>query len=99
MKPGLISKIVKNYLQKGKWDLTVISKKDRFFAATNILTFKLILIHRIKNSIDKILKLNLVTNRLSILDSLVTSDALEAYYMKVVSSGKSLELTKEITDR
>jgi hypothetical protein len=99
MKPGLMSKVVKNYLSTKKWDLTPIPKKDRFFASTNILTFKLILIHRIQDSIKKVFKLNQLANRLSILDKIITSDDLESFYQSMSNKGLSLELKKPITDR
>jgi len=99
MKPGLISKVVKNYLSSKKWDLTPIPKKDRFFASTNILTFKLILIHRIQDSIKKVFKLNQLANRTSILDKIFTSDDLESFYQSMANKGLSLELEKSITER
>jgi hypothetical protein len=99
MKPGLISKVVKNYLLSKKWDLTPIPKKDRFFASTNILTFKLILINRIQDSIKKVFKLNQIVNRISILDKIITSDDLESFYQSMTNKGLSLELEKPITER
>jgi len=99
MKPGLISKVVKNYLLTKKWDLTPIPKKDRFFASTNILTFKLILIHRIQNSIKSIFKLNHIANRISILDKIITSDDLESFYKSRLDNSLSLELEKELVER
>lgn len=99
MKPGLISKVVKNYLKTKKWDLTPIPKKDRFFASTNILTFKLILIHRIQDSIKRVFKLNLLENRISILDKMITSDDLESYYKSRLDKHLPLDLEKDITDR
>jgi len=99
MKPGLISKVVKSYLLSKKWDLTPIPKKDRFFASTNILTFKLILINRIQDSIKKVFKLNKMSNRISILDKIITSDDLESFYQSMTNKGLSLELEKPITER
>jgi hypothetical protein len=99
MKPGLISKVVKNYLLTKKWDLTPIPKKDRFFASTNILTFKLILIHRIQDSIKSIFKLNKLANRISILDKIITSDDLESFYKSRLDNSLSLELEKELVER
>lgn len=99
MTPNLISKVVLNYLKTGKWDVTLISKRDRFFAATNIMTFKLIIIHRIINSINRINKLNAVNNRINILDHLLSSDELETYYQSLSNDNKSLELDKRLTER
>jgi hypothetical protein len=99
MKPGLISKVVKNFLTTGKWDITLIDKRSRFFAHTNILTFKLILIHRIQNSIKKVFKLNHISNRINLLDRVITSDPLEKYYKSLCDNNKSLELDKELTER
>jgi len=99
MTPNLISKVVLNYLKTGKWDITLISKRDRFFASTNIMTFKLIIIHRIINSINRINKLNQVHNRINILDHLLSSNELEIYYQGLVQNNISLELDKKLTER
>jgi len=86
-------------MKTGKWDVTLISKRDRFFASTNIMTFKLIIIHRIKNSIDRINKLNTNDNRINILDHLLSSNELELYYQGLIQDNKSLELDKKLTER
>lgn len=99
MTPNLISKVVLNYMKTGKWDVTLISKRDRFFAATNIMTFKLIIIHRIINSINRINKLNAISNRINILDHLLSSDELEKYYQDLIHNNISLELDKKLTER
>jgi len=96
MTPGLISKVIFNYIKTGKWDVSFIPKRDRFFAATNVMTFKLILIHRIINSINTINKINVINNRIQILDTIYDSEALRNYYKNLILSNKSLELEKPI---
>nr|UPW42091.1 MAG: putative RNA dependent RNA polymerase [Xinjiang mito-like virus 79] len=99
MKPGSISKVISSYLRTGKWSITSIPKKDRFFAAVNVMSIKLIMINRIENSIKTINNLNTLNNRLVILDRIITSKDLEAYYFELCSEGKSLDLTKPLYER
>jgi len=63
------------------------------------MTFKLIIIHRIKNSIDRINKLNTNDNRINILDHLLSSNELELYYKGLTQNNISLELDKKLTER
>lgn len=63
------------------------------------MTFKLILINRIEKSISNIDKINVLNNRLNIVDQLYSSVELRAYYKSLTDQNKSLELTTELTKR
>jgi len=99
MKPGVISKVISNYIRTQKWDVSFIPKKDRFFAATNVMTFKLILIDRIQNSINLINKIDSLQNRIQILDHIYDSEELRKFYFDLTSQNRSLELTKPLIQR
>lgn len=100
MKPALISKLVKNYIQKGVFDLSLLEKRDRFYSNVNELTIKHIMINKIEFLINKIDAIDHFKNRINLLDHLFTSDQLEGYYFYVVTDlKKSLELEKDLTDR
>jgi hypothetical protein len=104
MTPKIISKIVFKYLKTGNFDLTLLEKRDRFYAINNERSIKHILINKISFLIDKIKLVDQSKNRISILDRMdFTSDQLQSYYayVSIDDDGpkRSLELTKPITDR
>jgi hypothetical protein len=104
MTPKVISKIVFKYLKTGIFDLTLLDKRDRFYAINNERSIKHILINKIDFLIEKIKLIDQSKNRISILDQMdFTSDQLQSFYnyCSLDDDGpkKSLELTKPITER
>jgi len=70
MKPGPISRVVRGYFSTGVVNKNLLPQKDRFFAVTNSVIFKNILLHRINNIVKKIDGLNLIYNRMKIIKTL-----------------------------
>jgi len=70
MKPGPISRVVRGYFSTGVVNKNLLPQKDRFFAITNSVIFKNILLHRINNIVKKIDGLNLIYNRIEIMKTL-----------------------------
>jgi hypothetical protein len=98
MKPGLISRVVKQYLKTGILDPDSLPIRERFFAEVNSIKFKSILINRINSLVKKVDNLSITRVRLSILDRIISSDELTLFY-KDFPKDKSLELDKDLFDR
>jgi hypothetical protein len=99
MKPGPISRVVRGYFSTGTVNKNLLPQKDRFFAVTNSVIFKNILLHRINNIVKKIDGLNLIYNRMEIVKTLSgLEDLSEKDYMYIspfadiffVEKGKSI---------
>lgn len=99
MTPGLITKVVREYLQKGQFNTKLLPIRERFWSEFNSITYKNILLHKISDLSDRLGSMNLERLRLNLTDLMITSPALEKYYEGLVLSGKSLELKAAICDR
>lgn len=67
MNPGLISRVVRNYLSTGKWDISLLPERERFFATFNSITFKNILLHKISEKVSYINSISMIDNRKDIM--------------------------------
>nr|UYL94483.1 MAG: RNA-dependent RNA polymerase [Leptosphaeria biglobosa mitovirus 6] len=71
MSPVLISKVVKEYLKTGTINKYSLPVRERFFSETNTITFKNILLHRIGAKARELLKLDVTTNRIELLKTIL----------------------------
>jgi hypothetical protein len=72
LKPGLISKVIHNYLSNDKFDITILPKEERFHSELNVDTFKSVLIHDIEKYINQIRSTSILKNRVQICYNLIT---------------------------
>jgi len=72
LKPGLITKVVFNYLVKGKFDISILPKEERFHSELNADTFKSVLIHDIAKYVDQIRSTSILKNRVQICYNIMT---------------------------
>lgn len=99
MNPGLISKVVRQYLKDGQFNTKLLPIRERFWSEFNSITFKNIILHRISDMSERLCSINLERLRINLSDQMVTSPALKAYYSSLLEKGKSLELEKALCDR
>jgi len=99
MTPGLITKVVREYLRTGQFNVKLLPIRERFWSEFNSITYKNIILHKISDLSDRLGSMNLERLRLNLTDLMITSPALEKYYEGLVLSGKSLELGAAICDR
>jgi len=71
MKPNLISRVLRNYLNTGNFDVNLLPERERFFATVNSITFKNVLLHKISDKITKIEKIDYLSNRIEILKTIL----------------------------
>nr|UTQ48828.1 RNA-dependent RNA polymerase [Monilinia fructicola mitovirus 11] len=96
MKPGTISKVVRHYLKTGVVENSMLSRRDRFFAEVNSITFKSILIHKISKIVNEIVSIDPMITRINIMDQIMNSPDLESFYKNYKGD---LELDKPLVDR
>lgn len=71
MTPVLISKVVKEFLKTGNISKFSLPVRERFFSEVNTITFKNILLHRIWDRTQDLLKLDLIENRINLLKTVI----------------------------
>jgi hypothetical protein len=95
MTPGVISRVVKGYLDKGVIDINLIPVKDRFFAEVNTITFKSILLFKIEKLVTKLHSMDRMKHRVNILDHLWSNEELRTF-LKLT---EELQLELPLVDR
>jgi len=78
MSPKIISRVVKNYMRDKVIKKDSLPVRERFYAAYNSIIFKNILIHRVNSLTTKIKNIDVQTNRINLLDHIITSPELES---------------------
>jgi len=70
MKPGSISRVLREYFKTNKIDVSVLDRRERFFATVNSIIFKNILLHRINRKVKDIESMDFVSNRIELIKTM-----------------------------
>jgi len=95
----ILKRTMEDFFKTNVFKNPIESDEGRLIGILNIMSLKLVMVNRIKQSISSIMITDNINNRIHILDELISSPNLDEFYTNLIDNNISLELDKPLTQR